>query len=405
VRAAGTIAAFGAIASLAAACAREEPQAPRSPDPDALRSLAQGDVIGFEGRFGAHNWLGLPFAAPPTGALRWRAPRPPEPWEGTREALAGGASCPQLASVRGGPEGEEPGEPIGSEDCLFANVFAPRFAPAELPRGVDRLPVMVWIHGGGNTIGDARLYDGGRLATLHELVVVVIQYRLGVFGWFSHPALFSAEDDALDRSGNWGTLDLVRALAWVRENAEAFGGDPRNITIFGESAGATNVLSLLVSPVAHGSFERAIAQSGGLRTRTRAEAEHLADASEPGDPRSSGEVLLSLLQADGAVDRSAAKVRAAAMKRPELAAYLRGKSADEILRVFEGGGFGGMYRIPTLIRDGAVVPLEEPEDLFARADGTAPVPAILGTNRDENKLFLLFGSEHVRRAFGFPLWF
>ena len=388
---------------LVAGCAEETP-APPTASPDSLRTLAQGEVVGFVGRHGDHRFLGLPFAAPPTGELRWRAPRPAETWSGTREALTAGASCPQFASPAGGRGGEEAGQPTGSEDCLFANVFAPRFSPAEVPTGADRLPVMVWIHGGGNTIGDAVPYDGGPLATRHDVIVVAVQYRLGVFGWFDHPALVSEVDDPLDRSGNYGTLDLVQALTWVRENAPAFGGDPDNVTIFGESAGGRNVMSLLVSPAARGLFHRAISQSGGLRTASRAEARNLTDASDPGQPGSSSEVLLSLLIADGAVDRSAAKIRAEAMDDTEIAAYLRGKSADEILSVFDGSGLGGMYRCPQLIRDGAVVPTSEPEELFAHPDGAARVPTMLGTNRDETKLFMAFGSPHVRRAFGIPLW-
>jgi para-nitrobenzyl esterase len=361
-------------------------------------------VAGFEGLYGNHAWLGIPFASAPTGALRWRAPRPPVPWKGTRQALKPGASCPQFASPGGGAAGEEPGEPSGNEDCLFLNVFAPRFAPGEVPRGSGRLPVMLWIHGGGNSTGDSRPYDGGRLAARHDLVVVTVHYRLGVFGWFSHSALRAQARDELDRSGNWGTLDLVRSLQWVRENIAAFGGDPNNITLFGESSGATNVLSLLVSPVARGSFQQAIAQSGSLNTVTPAEAENLSDSSEPGHESSSQEVLLRLLIADGAVDRSAAKVRAAAMSDAEIASFLRTKPADDILRVFDGAGLAGMYSYPGLIRDGVVIPTGEPLEAFSRPDGSAPVPAILGTNRDENKLFLLFGSEYVARLFGLPLW-
>ena len=206
MRALSTVIAAGAFI---AGCGDPAEPPVHTPAPDSRRTLAQGEIVGFEGSAESHTWLGLPFAKPPIDALRWRAPRPPEPWQGTRDALTAGASCPQFASPGGGPEGEGPGEPMGREDCLFANVFAPRFAPSEVPRGADRLPVMVWIHGGGNTIGDINPYDGGRLATRHDLIVIAVQYRLGVFGWFSHPALRSEQDDALDRSGNWGTLDQI----------------------------------------------------------------------------------------------------------------------------------------------------------------------------------------------------
>jgi para-nitrobenzyl esterase len=392
-----------AVLLLAGCGEAEKPEIP-APDPDTQRTLAQGQVVGYAGSYDDHAWRGIPYAQAPAGDLRWRPPQAPEAWEGALEALTQGASCPQFASPTGGPNGEEAGEPIGSEDCLFANVFAPRFAPGEIPEGDALLPVMLWIHGGGNTIGSSLLYNGGRLAARHDVIVVTINYRMGVFGWFTHPSLRATLHDPIERSGNWGTLDLIRALDWVGENAAAFGGDPNNITIFGESAGGFNVLSLLVSRAAGGRFHRAISQSGGLGTVTLAEAENLSDAAEPGHEMSSSEVLLKLRIADGAVDRSAAKVEVAGMDDAEIEAYLRGRSAHEILSVFSGDRLGGMYSSPTLIRDGIVVPMEDPDALFADPHGTADVPTILGTNRDENKLFLLFGSDHVTRAFGLPLW-
>ena len=140
------------------------------------------------------------------------------------------------------------GEPMGSEDCLYLNVYAPQFAQTAVPAGEARLPVMVWIHGGGNTIGEAGFYDGGNLAVTHRVIVVTTNYRLGPFGWFRHAALNGEGTSDLDHSGNFGTLDLIRALQWVQENISAFGGDPGNVTIFGESAGGTNVFTLLLSP-------------------------------------------------------------------------------------------------------------------------------------------------------------
>src|SRR5262249_4077891 len=154
------------------------------------------------------------------------------------------------ASPYGGVRDARPGTPVGSEDCLTLNVWTPRFAAADVPRGGARLPVMVWIHGGGNTIGHAAFFDGGHLAATEEVVVVTIQYRVGPFGWFRHPALATDGVSALERSGNYGTLDQVRALEWVRDNIEAFGGDPGNVTVFGESAGALDTLMLLLVPQA-----------------------------------------------------------------------------------------------------------------------------------------------------------
>ncbi len=137
---------------------------PRAAAPATRRSLPAGDVIGVEGLYGSHAWLGIPYAEPPVGELRWRAPRPLARWQDEREALAFGSPCVQYASPVGGVP-EEPGEIVGSEDCLFLNVWAPPFAPDAVPIGDERLPVMLWIHGGGNSIGESGFYNGGNLAT------------------------------------------------------------------------------------------------------------------------------------------------------------------------------------------------------------------------------------------------
>src|SRR5262249_22798225 len=151
--------------------------------------------------------------------------------------------------------------PVGSEDCLYLNVYAPRDAAPGAA-----LPVMVWIHGGGNTIGAGELYDGGNLATTEHVVVVTVNYRLGPFGWFRHAARPGDGTTPPERSGNFAVLDLVRALEWVRDDIAVFGGDPGRVTVFGESAGGTNTLLLLLAPQAQGLFHRAIVESGGLET-------------------------------------------------------------------------------------------------------------------------------------------
>ncbi|HSJ97589.1 MAG TPA: carboxylesterase family protein, partial [Myxococcota bacterium] len=255
----------------------EEPEeAPAVADPSSRRSLPAGEVVGATGRYGSHVWRGIPFAEPPVGGRRWRAPVAAAPWSGTREALVFGGHCMQFPSPFAGVEGE-PGEIQGSEDCLYLNVYAPKLEPAALPRGADRLPVLVWIHGGGNVIGLADFYDGGALAARERVVVVTVNYRLGPFGWFRHAALREADADPAERSGNFGTLDLVRALAWVRENVSGFGGDPERVTIFGESAGGTNVFTLLLAPQAAELFSGAIVQSGGTSFDSAARAEHWSD--------------------------------------------------------------------------------------------------------------------------------
>jgi para-nitrobenzyl esterase len=395
------------ILSVIGALACRGRDVPPRPVADAAttRTVAQGAVVGFATEYGAHAWRGLPFAEPPTGELRWRAPRPPKPWTGTREALDFGPACPQFAGPMGTRDGAAEGEVTGDEDCLRLHVFAPRFPPDEVPGDGERLPVLFWIHGGGNTIGEAATYEASHIANTHRTVVVTTNYRLGVFGWFRHAALDAAGDSADDRSGNYGTLDLVRALGWVRENIAAFGGDPTRVTIFGESAGGSNVFSLLISPRARGLFHRAIVQSGGLRTTTLAEAQRPADAEPPGHEHSSAEVAARLWVADGrAPDRAAALTALAATPPAELGAFLRSRTAEQVLSVFDASRLGGMYFTPLLLRDGVVLPDAPPLDALAASAAAHPVPVIVGTNRDENKLFLMLGSPWMTRVRGIPLW-
>jgi para-nitrobenzyl esterase len=319
-------------------------------------------VVGSLGSVaGTHAWHGIPFAQPPVGALRWRAPRAAEPWSDVREALADAPSCAQPEPVLGGdanPDGSS-----GSEDCLYLNVFAPAFAPGAVPTGAARRPVLVWIHGGGNSIGDASLYDGGRFAAAHGVVLVAVQYRLGPFGWLRHAALRAEPGlSAEERSGNFGTLDLIEALRWVRANVAAFGGDPARVTVFGESAGGRNTFTLLQSPLAAGLFQRAIVQSGGLASPTPAEAEHLASDPEPGHENSSNELLLRLLETHrGAEGRDAARALAASLGDAGVAAFLRERSPGELLAAYRGSAGMGLLRFPNVFSDGVVMPADGAE--------------------------------------------
>ncbi|HTO06306.1 MAG TPA: carboxylesterase family protein [Myxococcota bacterium] len=384
-----------------AACSRGRvADAPRIADPTSKRSVSTGALVGFAPNARSQAWLGIPFAAPPVGDLRWRPPRAAASWTGTRESLKAGSPCPQLAGILSGIPNAKPGQVTGSEDCLYLNVYAPR-GSAEEARG-RKLPVMFWIHGGGNTIGHGGSYDGSELASAYDVVVVTVNYRLGPFGWFRHPALLADAKTDDERSGNWGTLDLVRALEWVRDEIPAFGGDPGNVTIFGESAGGVDVMSLVFSPRAAGLFQRAISESGGLGTVTLAKAENLKDAEQPGDERSSREAMLQLLFP--ARERKSAVERLESLPPAELASKLRAASIEQIFAAYSalanGEGFGGMIRMPSVLRDGAVLPAEDPNELLA-AGRYNHVPVMLGTNRDELKLFMFGDRKLVTWWFGF----
>jgi para-nitrobenzyl esterase len=195
----------------------------------------------------------VPFAAPPVGELRWRAPQPVAPWEGTRKATSFAPACPQKGVSM---PGEAP--PVISEDCLYLNIWT----PAKKPRD-KRLPVMVWIHGGAYKNGSASmpLYWGDRLAQ-RDVIIVSIAYRLGPLGFLAHADLTA--ESAHKSSGNYGLLDQIAALEWIRRNIAAFGGDPQRVTIAGQSSGAMSVSMLMASPRAKGLFHAAIGQSGGL---------------------------------------------------------------------------------------------------------------------------------------------
>ncbi len=376
-------------------CRTRAPERP-VPDPALRRTTTSGEVVGFVGRYGSATWLGIPYAAPPVGDLRWRAPAPAPHWDGVREAVVAGSPCVQYAGPFAGIEGVKRGEPAGSEDCLVLNVYAPSSAtPA------SRLPVMVWIHGGGNSVGHAAFYDGGNLAQREDVVVVMINYRLGPFGWLRHAALRGDGTTPLERSGNFGTLDQIRALEWVRDNVAVFGGDPGNVTIFGESAGGRNVMALLVARPARGLFHRAIVQSGGLDMSDPATAEGFADDPTPSEPNATGEALARLLIADGsASDRAAAKAKLAAMSPDDIAHLLRTRSAVDVLRAFPPDRNSELIRMPQVFADGVVLPEGDMLAAIRRGDVHAHVPVILGTNRDESKLFMFGDPALVRRWFG-----
>jgi para-nitrobenzyl esterase len=325
--------------------------------------IALGRLRGSERR-GIRVFRGIPYAAPPVGPLRFRPPEEPEPWGGLRDATRAGATAPQpgprtfrgpLANlIGGGPQ---------SEDCLTLNVWTP---------GTDgaRRPVMVWIHGGAFVIGSGRtvVYDGGRLARQGDVVVVTINYRLGALG-FAHVGLTGAP--GLEGAANLGIQDQIAALRFVREHIAAFGGDPDNVTVFGESAGAMSVGTLLGAPSARPLFRRAILQSGAAHNVS----------SRDGGARAAEAFLKEL----GATPATAAKALASASVEAILAAQQRASVAL-------GLAHGTLPFQPVV--DGRVVPRQP---LAAIAAGEVrDVPILAGTNRDEWKLFTLFDSKTRR---------
>lgn len=269
------------VACFAPSASRASEQSTDARGSSLVVRTTKGYVKGIE-MSGVREFLGIPYAAPPVGPLRWRPPQEAAPWQGVRAATEFGNGCPQNApGVFGSPS--------TTEDCLYLNVFAPRTGH----RASAHRPVMVWFPGGGLFSGEGSDYDGSKLAKDGDTVVVTLNYRIGALGFFSHPSL-NGEGHPVS---NYGIMDEQAALRWVRENITAFGGDPDNVTIFGQSAGATGVLANLVSPASAGLFQRAINQSGTRFTPVPAataatEAENFAQAA--GCPDQTAACLRSL---------------------------------------------------------------------------------------------------------------
>ena len=278
-------------------------------------------------------WKGIPFAKPPVGDLRWRAPEDPEPWEGIRPAKERPPECIQ-------PKFDPPltiqPETIGSEDCLYLNVYRPQTAE-------ENLPVYVWIHGGGNILGDASGWFVEGLALKANIVLVSIQYRLGVFGYFTHPAFRSGGTTA-ENSGNFGTLDQIKALRWVRQNIAAFGGNPFNVTIGGYSAGGHNVAQLKISPLARGLFQRAVIQSDPWLAQSMAEIDKTANRT----------IDNALMMKDDVRDPKDVRRVRMEMTDDELVAFLRSVPAAELVKAHFSGRTNPVWS--RVIEDGLVIP-------------------------------------------------
>jgi para-nitrobenzyl esterase len=372
--------------------APEDKPAPVASD-NTLIKLDTGDIIGFQNSLGVSIWRGVPFAQPPVGDLRWRAPRPPASWQQPRQMLDAGPDCANQANNTS----EEKNLINGSEDCLYLNVFAPENA--------KDLPVMFWIHGGANNGGTSNhpMLDGSQLASQFDVVVVSINYRLSAFGWLSHPALRANAELPEDHSSNFGTLDQIAGLKWVQRNIAKFGGDANKVTIFGESAGGWNVMALMASPLAADLFHGAIVQSGGLDIEPIAKAENFIE--DGGHEHSSREFINQLLITEKrAANREDAKKLQNSMTAQDLGNYLRNKTTAEIYKAYRSDTGGKVFRNLDLIGDGIVLPeAVASEKLFADPTNYNAVPVILGTNRDEMKLFLGFSPDQVDRFMGIPI--
>ena len=311
---------------------------------------------------GLTAYLGLPFAAPPLGELRWRDPQPVAPWEGTRQATSFAPACMQTGVSM---PGETP--PVTSEDCLYLNIWTPAKA------GGKRLPVIVWIHGGAFKNGSASmpLYWGDRLAQ-RGVIIVSIAYRLGPLGFLAHADLTA--ESAHKSSGNYGLLDQIAALEWIRRNIAAFGGDPQRVTIAGQSSGAMSVSMLMASPRAKGLFHRAIGQSGGLFEPTKLAPSYL------------------LANAEGDGKQYATSVGAAsigALRKLPVADLLGGKAGSVSHPVIEP------YVLPA-----------EPYEAF-NSGAFNDVPVLVGFNADEARALVdvnavkaaTFAAD-IKRSFG-----
>lgn len=307
---------------------------------------------------GADQFLGIPYAAPPVGPLRWRAPEPVAPWAGVRPVTAYGNRCPQLRSQDGQEEDDE--------NCLFLNVFTPsgdRRAP-----GTGGLPVLFWIHGGMLLHGAGDLYDGSLIARRDHVIVVSINYRLGVFGFLDVPGLGTSAQTA---SGNYGLLDQEAALRWVHANIAGFGGNPDRITIGGESAGGWSVCALLTAPAVRGLFIGAIMESGSCASRTQAQAQAV------------GQQLATNV---GCTDPATAL------------ACLRGKPESVLLDATASAATAiPSAHVVEFTSGGPDLPAPPAR---AVADGDyAHVPLLIGTNHDEARYFTQIFAADDQRAF------
>ena len=324
---------------------------------------------------GVIYWEDIPYAKPPVGNLRWKAPRKIEQNSDLIQPKDGNF-CIQRTSVLGGSSQFSDDIISGSEDCLYLDIYAPKKTSKEL------LPVMFWIHGGGNTSGLKDLYNFSKFVKKHNVIVITINYRLGPLGWFTHPSIQNFQD-GLDKTSNFGTLDIISALEWVNKNINLFGGNVNNVTIFGESAGAHNVLSLLVSKKAKGLFHKAISMSGYTESISVEDA-YKQDSSSPTSNYSSSEVINKIVNK---LDESKT------YSNKELRDVLYNLSGKEFYQYYANRE--SFEEIPLLTNDGLVLPKIGLRDALSKKEHVNIVPTIAGSTRDEVKIWLAFSEYFV----------
>ena len=323
---------------------------------------------------GVISWEDIPYAKPPVGDLRWKAPQSFEDYDYIIRTLEDNFCIQQSSNYGGAPSDKKI---VGTEDCLYLDIRAPANISAN-----DMLPVLLWIHGGGNTSGLKDVYDFSELVRKENVIVVTINYRLGPFGWFTHPAIQDLQD-GIDKTSNFGTLDIIQSLKWLKKNISKFGGNPRNITIFGESAGGHNVLSLIASPMAKGLFHKAISQSG-YTTSTSTNVSYMSSSSNSSITHSSENVLEILI--------------------PQYKNYSK-KEINKIIKSMPAEDFFKPYldksnaEIPLLTNDGIVIPSEGLKESLNNSELINNVPLLIGSNRDEVKLWLGTAKYFVKKDF------
>jgi para-nitrobenzyl esterase len=344
--------------------------------------ITQGQSYAISGS--VVSWFDIPYAQPPLGDLRWRAPRPLS----TPQNIIVDkpiTSCVQKASNYGGIAGDGI---VGNEDCLYLDIRAPKDF-------IDKnYPVMVWIHGGGNITGHKDYYNYSNLVAEKNVIVVAINYRLGALGWFTHPAIQGLQN-GLDKSSNFGSLDIIEALKWVQSNITAFGGNPDNVTIFGESAGAHNVYTMLATPLSKGLFHKAIAQSGYTISNSLENAYDHQDENAY-VTQGSWRVVEELLASQ--------EVQSQTLKTPEqLHTILKSVSAASLITLYSDKP-GVINYQPLTTNDGIVIPKEGLASALGNPLYAKQVPIISGANKDEVTLWLGLHRYFMSTRYLFTKW-